>query len=94
MDTESNSMETRNMKILIGVAIGAAVGVGIALSRRKRTRWDSARQLTKKVAAHSEDLADVTRDIIDRVKTIYSEGRKVMEEAEELWSRGRRLAGV
>ncbi|MDR3701007.1 MAG: hypothetical protein P4L56_15275 [Candidatus Sulfopaludibacter sp.] len=94
MDSESNGFDNRAAKIWIGIAMGTALGVGIALSRRKRTRWDSAKLLTKRVAARSEDLADVTRDIIDRVKTIYQESRKVVEEAEDLWSRGRKLAGV
>ncbi len=94
MDSVTNGFDSRNTKILMGIAIGAALGAGIALSRRKRTRWDAARLVSKRVAAHSEDLADTTRDIIDRVRNIYQEGRKLVEEAEQLWSRGRRLAGV
>ena len=92
-------MDTANMnggnarKIWFGVALGAAVGIGIALSRRKRTGWDEARNVTKRFSAKSEDLAEVSRDILERVKTIYDESRKVVEEAGELWTHGRRLVG-
>src|SRR5262249_19632397 len=86
----SGSLETTNpaSKMWIGVAIGAAVGIGIALSRRKRTRWETAREL---MTDRSGDLAHTTRAIADRVKNIYAETRKVVEEASELWAHGRRL---
>ncbi|HEY2018761.1 MAG TPA: YtxH domain-containing protein [Bryobacteraceae bacterium] len=95
MDSEINTNGQLNGKgIWIGIAVGAAVGIGIALSRRKRTsRWDSARQMTRRVADRSGDLADTSRDIVDRVKTIYEETLKVVEEAGELWANGRKLVG-
>jgi hypothetical protein len=91
MDSETTNGQGPNIGIWIGVAVGAAVGIGIALSRRKRTPWDTARGLTKRVANHSEDLADATRDILDRFRTIYDEGCKVVEDASELWAHGRKL---
>ena len=96
MDMENANDESngvRNRGIWIGIAVGTAVGIGIALSRRKKTRWDSARAVTKRVTDHSADLADASRDIVDRIKTIYEEGCKVVEEATELWSHGRKLVG-
>jgi hypothetical protein len=95
MDSEmnTNGWEPNSSKIWIGVAVGVAVGIGIALSRRKRSRWDQAREVTRRVADGSPDLADATRDIVDRVKTIYEEGLKVVEDAGELWSHGRKLVG-
>jgi len=79
-------------KIWIGLAVGAAIGVGIALSRpRKKDRWAAARELTSRVADKSGELADAGRNIVDRIKTIYDESRKVVEEASELWSHSRRL---
>jgi hypothetical protein len=80
-------------KIWMGVAIGAAVGIGIALSLRSRSRWDAARVATKRFSNNNEDMADVSRDILERVKTIYDEGRRVVEDAGELWAHGRRLVG-
>jgi hypothetical protein len=91
MSPEMNNGQGRNMAIWIGVGIGAAVGIGIALSRRKRTPWDSARDISKRVASHSGDLAESTRDIVDRVRNIYEEGCKLVDEAGELWSHGRKL---
>jgi hypothetical protein len=77
--------------IWIGMAAGAALGVGIALARGRRSRWDSATHVTKRLRAGSGDLADKTRDIVTRVRGIYDESRKVVEEANDLWAHGRKL---
>ena len=91
----NNEWGNQSTKIWLGIAIGAAVGIGIALSRRRpATRWDSAREFGKRISDRSEDLADATRDIMQRVRTIYEEGRKVMEDAGELWSHGRKMVGA
>src|SRR4051794_1774807 len=55
-NTQNGSTEVasnQSTKILLGIAVGAAVGIGIALSRRKRSRWDAARTITNRVAEHS-----------------------------------------
>jgi hypothetical protein len=89
-------MKNANTGIWIGIAVGAAVGVGIALSRRNRHRtpWDQARDLTKRVTNRSGDFAGATKDLVERMKTIYEEGRKVVEDAGELWEHSRKLVGV
>jgi len=91
MNTEGQGL---NAGIWIGIAVGAAVGIGIAISRRKKTRWDAARETGERISSHSSELADSTRDIMDRVKLIYEESRKVVEEAGERWEHGRKLVGV
>jgi hypothetical protein len=68
--------------------------VAFALSRRKRDRWSAAKQVSRRVADHTGDIAAASKDILDRIKIIYGESCKVVEEATELWSRGRKLAGV
>jgi hypothetical protein len=88
-----NGEHNNAAKIWVGVAIGTAVGLGYALSRRRHSRWDTARQIPKRVAARSDDLTDVGRDMIERMRNIYNESRKVMEEATELWTSGRRIVG-
>jgi hypothetical protein len=86
--------ENHSAKIWLGIAMGTAVGLGIAYSRRpKKTRWDMARQATKNLGEHSGDFADAARDIADRVKTIYEQGARIAEDAAELWTRGRKLVG-
>jgi hypothetical protein len=89
MDTSTN----QNTKIWLGIAIGAAVGIGIALSRRKRSKWDTARHISSRVADHSSDLADMTSNLMARVRNIYDESCKVVEEANHLWANGRKLVG-
>jgi hypothetical protein len=93
MDEQMNGVDNKTAKIWIGIAVGTAIGVGIALSRRKRNRWDSARDMTRRVASHSNELSDSTRDIVERIKGIYEESCKVVEQAGELWANGRKLVG-
>lgn len=90
----SGSWEINSNKIWLGIALGTAVGLGIALSRRrKKTGWDVARRATKEITGRSAELADAARDIVDRVKVIYEEGSRIAEDATELWTRGRKLVG-
>jgi len=79
------SASNQAAKIWIGIAVGAAVGIGIALSRSKKTRWDSAREITRRVAERSEDLAEVTRGIVDRVRNITRKAAR--------WSRMPAISG-
>ena len=87
----NNHWENQTTKIWLGIAVGAAVGVGIALSRRRRSRWDTAREFGQRISDRSSDLADATQDLLGRVRTIYEEGCKVVEDAGQLWSHGRKL---
>jgi gas vesicle protein len=89
-------MNGQNKAIWIGVAIGAAVGLGYALSRNKKKRdpWSSAKLAAERVASRTGDISDATKDIVERIRTIYEEGKKVVEDAGELWSHGRKLVGV
>ncbi len=91
----SNMGNGSNQLIWIGIAAGTAIGIGIALSRRKpASGWDTARDVTKRMADRSGDLADATKDIMERMKTIYEEGRRVVEDAAQLWEQGRKLVRV
>jgi hypothetical protein len=76
----------------MGIAAGAAIGIGIMLTRRRRhSGWDRARHIARSVEADRSELADVGRDLLDRMRVIYEESRKVVEEAQDLWSRGRNI---
>ena len=98
MDSESDMRmegEGTNMALWVGIAVGAAVGIGIALSRsRRRSRWDSARAVGRRVADRSGEVAGATRDLVDRVRSIYEESLKVVEDAGELWHHGRKMVGI
>jgi hypothetical protein len=88
-------MNGQNRAIWIGVAIGAAVGLGFALSRgRKRDPWSSAKEAAGRVASRTSDISEATKDMVERIRTIYDESRKVVEDASELWAHGRKLVGV
>jgi hypothetical protein len=80
-------------KIWLGIALGTAVGLGIAYSRRPRSRWDIARRATKEISSRSAEFGEAARDIVDRVKNIYDEGARIAQDAGELWTRGRKLVG-
>jgi hypothetical protein len=90
MDPERNQ-EGPYLGLWLGIAVGAAIGIGIALSRRKRSPWDQARKITNRLSDQSGDLADATSNLLSRVRNIYDEGCKVVEEAGELWAHGRKL---
>jgi hypothetical protein len=95
MDSDTQNGSGGNAtKIWIGIAIGTAIGVGIALSRRKPTRWESAKDVAMRISDRSGDLAGVTRDIVDHIKNIYEESRKVVDEASGLWQHSRKMVGV
>jgi hypothetical protein len=88
---QNNKMAT----VWLGVAVGAAIGIGFAISRsRRQDRWTSAKEMTRKMQAHSGDLAAKSKDIIERAQNIYTEGRRIVDDAVELWGHGRRLVGV
>ncbi len=94
VDISSDEMNTHVRNVWIGIAVGAAVGIGIALSKRRRTtRWDSAKDLAHRVAGSSGEFAEATRAIVERVGRIYEESRRVVDDAAALWSQGRKLAG-
>jgi hypothetical protein len=77
-------------RVWMGIAAGVAIGVGVMLSRRRsHSRWDRARNIVKRVDADRGELAEVGRDLLDRIRVIYDESRKVVDEAQSLWARGR-----
>ncbi|HLI86017.1 MAG TPA: YtxH domain-containing protein [Bryobacteraceae bacterium] len=85
----------QNTAIWIGVAIGAAVGLGFALSRgKRRDPWSAAKNAAGRVASRTSDMSETTKDMMDRIRHIYEESRKVIEDASELWEHGRKLVGV
>ena len=86
-------LENHSGKIWLGLAIGTAIGLGIAFSRRKKSRWDVARRATKQLQGRSADIANAAGDLVDRVKNIYAESAQLVEDACDLWSRGRKMVG-
>jgi hypothetical protein len=83
----------RETKIWLGIAVGVAVGIGIAISRRKKSRWDTARELTSRVSERSGDFTEATMELAGRVRNIFEETVKVVEGATNLWASGRKLVG-
>jgi LPXTG-motif cell wall-anchored protein len=78
----------------IGIGAGVAIGLAIALGRRKQDRWSGARNVSKRVADRTNELAIASKDMLDRLKIIFNESQKVVEDASELWEHGRKLVGV
>jgi hypothetical protein len=78
----------------IGIGVGAAVGLAVLINRRKREPWSSAKAISRRVAGRTGDLAAISKDLVERVKVIYNESCKVVDDATDLWARGRKLARV
>ena len=87
------ALSNNEAKIWLGIAVGVAVGIGYSLSRRKKSRWDAARMIGNRVSERSGEFADVTRELVGRVRNICEESRKVVEGASHLWANGRKLVG-
>lgn len=82
--------ENNHSKVWIAIAVGAAIAVAYAASRRRST-WPAVRRMTRELAEDREDLIDSGREIIERIGTIYEEARKIVDEAGELWAHGRKM---
>ena len=53
-EISANGWGSDSTKLWLGIAAGAAIGVGIALSRRpKKTYWDSARRVGQRLSNQS-----------------------------------------
>ena len=80
-------------KIWLGIAVGLAVGIGISLSRRRKSRWHTARTITNRVTESSGEFVNAARELAGRVRNVCTETRKVVEGANRLWVNGRKLVG-
>jgi hypothetical protein len=87
-EQENNSITG---KVLIGVGVGAAIAVAVAMSRRRNSRWYDAKRVTLRMADKTGDLAAVSKDIVEHLKVIYSESCKLVDQASDLWSQGRKI---
>jgi len=85
--------ESNNSMWWILAGVGAAIGIAYAASsyRSRRSGWAIAKRVTRTVAASRDELADVGKDMLQRIGIIYDQSRKVVEEAGELWSQGRKV---
>jgi hypothetical protein len=88
----TNGLGNHTTKVWIGVGAGAAIGLALALRNHRRDRWSAATNVTRRVASVSQDMADLTQNIIGRVRVIYNESRKLVKEVNHAWDEGRKLA--
>ncbi len=92
MKHETNAAENRAATIVLGVVAGAAIGVGIALSRRtKKTSRFDVRRVTRQFADRSSEFGDIARDIVGHLKEVCDVGKKIADDAGHLWSHGRKM---
>jgi 20S proteasome alpha/beta subunit len=83
--------QDRQKAIWTAIAIGAAIGIAYAASRKRTNPFAVAKRVTRKMVEDGGDLAETGRSIVERVGIIYEEAQKVMEDAAELWNAGRKL---
>jgi gas vesicle protein len=70
---------TRLMFFVAGITTGAAIGM-LAAPR-------SGAEMRRKLASS----ADVGRDFLDKTRHLYEQGRRLAEEAAEVFDEGRKL---
>jgi hypothetical protein len=89
----------RSTMLYVGLAAGAAIGIAVALTRRggmrmrtrRREPWEAAKGITRRFGDRSQELAARSNDLIERMRHMFEEGRKVVDDARDLWGEGRRL---
>ncbi len=86
-----NRMNGTPAWVLPAVVAGAAVGIAIAITRKKKSRWDLTREMTERVMDSRDDLAEMGKDLVSRIQTIYHESRAVAEQVAGLWGHGRKV---
>jgi gas vesicle protein len=70
---------------------GMGIGAGIALLYAPKTGRDTRRLIGKTARHGRQAVADAGSDLIDKGREFYEKGRKVADDAIELFERGRRL---
>jgi gas vesicle protein len=70
---------------------GVAVGATIALLYAPASGDETRRRIVKKTEEGREALASSSRDLLDRGRELYGKGRKIADEAAEMFERGRQL---
>ena len=80
-----------NSPKLVWFLTGAALGAAVALLYAPQSGKDTRRYLGKKAKKGREAVADVSRDALDKGRELYEKGRKMADDAADLFERGRRL---
>ena len=76
---------------LVWFLTGAALGAAVALLYAPQSGKDTRRYLGKKAKYGREALEDVSREALDKGRELYQKGRKMADDAADLFERGRRL---
>lgn len=70
---------------------GAALGATVALLYAPHSGKDTRRFLGKKARYGREVVSDASREALDKGRELYKKGRKMADDAADLFERGRRL---
>ena len=84
-------MARDNSANVVWFLTGAALGAAIALLYAPQSGEDTRRYLTRKARHGREALTDVGDDLMDKGRELFEQGRKVADEAADLFDRGRRI---
>lgn len=76
---------------LIWFLTGAALGAAVALLYAPQSGRDTRRYLGKKARQGREMVGDASREALDKGRELYEKGRKMADDAADLFERGRRL---
>ncbi len=83
-------MSSDNGSKLVWFLTGAAIGAAVALLYAPASGEETRKYLGKKAEKGRDALADAGKDLIDRSRDYYEKGRKLAEEAGEVFDRGRK----
>ena len=83
-------MAEDNSKLLWFVA-GAAIGASIALLYAPQSGEETREYLRKKAGESRDKLSDMSDDLVGKGRDLYEKGRRVADDAAELFERGKRV---
>jgi gas vesicle protein len=70
---------------------GAIIGAAVALVCAPRSGRDTRQFLSEKAQESKDRVTEGTRDVIDAGREMFERGRKLVEDAADLFDRGKRL---
>jgi gas vesicle protein len=70
---------------------GVAIGATVALLYAPKTGRDTRKYLGKTAEGSREAMESSAREMMDRGKDLYDQGKKIAEDAADLFERGRKL---
>lgn len=72
--------------------LGATAGAAVALLYAPRSGQATRRLITEKATEGRQAVSGTSREVVDRSREVYEKSREFVDDAVDLFERGRKLA--